>query len=83
MQVNPTSHPHDRKIPLEDEMLNRLFGSSQIDGSLLHVQQDRLHIGWSKPRKLQSEQRGYFPCYGPHQHGHCWVPHIFGRYSLC
>jgi hypothetical protein len=83
MQMNPASHPHDRKIALEDEVLNRLLGSSQIDGSLLYVQQDRLNVGRSEARKLQPEQRGYFSRYGPHQHGHCWALHIFGRYSLC
>ena len=70
MQMNPTSHPHYREVALEDEMLDRLLGSSQIDGSLLHVQQDRLNVGWSKASKLQSEQRGYFPCYGSDQYGH-------------
>ena len=70
MQMNPASHPHDGKIALEDEVLNRLLGSSQIDGSLLHVQQDRLNVGWSNASKLQSEQRGYFPCYGSDQYGH-------------
>ncbi len=70
MQMNPASHPHYGEIALEDEMLNRLLSSSQIDGSLLHVQQDRLNVGWSKASKLQSEQRGYFPCYGSDQYGH-------------
>jgi hypothetical protein len=70
MEVNPAPHPHYREIALEDEMLNRLLGSSQIDGSLLHIQQDRLNVGWSKASKLQSEQRGYFSCYGSDQYGH-------------
>ena len=70
VEVNPAPHPHYRNVALKDEMLDGLLGTSQIDGGLLYVQQDRLNVGWSKACKLQPEQRGYFPCYGSDQYGH-------------
>ena len=70
MQMHPASHPHHGEIALKDQMLDGLLGTSQIDGGLLHIQQDRLNIGWCKTSKLQSEQRCYFPCYGSDQYGH-------------
>jgi hypothetical protein len=70
MQMNSTSHSHYGEIALKDEMLDGLLGTSQIDGGLLHVQQDRLNVGWCKASKLKSEQRGYFPRYGSDQYGH-------------
>jgi len=56
MQMHPASHPHHGEITLEDEVLNGLLGTPQIDGGLLDVQQDWLNVGWSQARKLQSEQ---------------------------
>jgi hypothetical protein len=56
MQMHSASHPHHGEITLEDEVLNGLLGTPQIDGSLLDVQQDWLNVGWSQARKLLSEQ---------------------------
>jgi hypothetical protein len=49
MEVNSPAFPHNGQIFVEYQVLNRLLGATQVNGRLLHVQQDWLHLGYRYP----------------------------------
>jgi hypothetical protein len=54
MQVNPPPFSYDGQILFEDEMLNSLLRTPQVDCRLLYIQQHRLNVRYRQASQLQS-----------------------------
>lgn len=63
--MHSSANPDNGQIALKNQMLNRLFASPQIHGSLFDGKQDRLDF--SGPRKLSLKHRGDFFRHGVDQ----------------